>query len=76
MAEEEVKGEGKDYSKEFLDSMQGAGKGGYTLEDYRVEGTQSAYYICDYLDRDQEEKLLECTFRLDQERWYEMKSGR
>ena len=66
----------------FVDSlMQGVGKVGYALEEYRVQGTQSAYYLSDYLDtylmdKDQEEKLLECIFRLDQERWYEMKSGR
>ena len=77
MAEEEVKGEEKDYSKVFVDSLlQGVGKVGYALEEYRVQGTQSAYYLSDYLDKDQEEKLLECIFRLDQERWYEMKSGR
>ena len=56
--------------------VQGLGKKVYDLEGHRVQGTQSAYYICDYLERDQEEKLLECIFRLDQERWYEMKSGR
>jgi alkylated DNA repair protein alkB family protein 6 len=41
-----------------------------------VPFTDSAYYIKDYLSTADEKALLDCIFNLDQDRWFEMKSGR
>ena len=46
------------------------------IEKFRVDGTETAYYIKDYISKEQETKLLECIFNLDKDRWFEMKSGR
>lgn len=46
----------------FLDSLEAdkAKKKGYRLEDYRVAGVDTAYYIKDYVSPPTESLLLQC----------------
>lgn len=41
-----------------------------------MKETKTAYYIRDYIDDESEKALLECIYKLDQDHWFEMKSGR
>ncbi|TNV80062.1 hypothetical protein FGO68_gene15167 [Halteria grandinella] len=65
-----------DYSKLFCEKLLSEKQPRLDLESYKVPGTDTAYYIKDYLNKEQEQTLLHCIFNLDQERWFEMKSGR
>ncbi len=70
--EEETK---NDYVKKFCDLMN-KDVTKKNIEEYLVPGTNKAYYLSDYISKDQEAKLLDCIFNLDLERWFNMKSGR
>ena len=41
-----------------------------------VPGSDTAYYLKEYISLEQEKLLLDCIFNLDKDRWFEMKSGR
>ena len=67
-----------DYAQIFIKSMQPSGESqsSFHLEEYKVPNTNTAYYVKNYISQEQESKLLDCVFNLDQDRWFEMKSGR
>ncbi|CDW90884.1 isoform b [Stylonychia lemnae] len=60
----------------FLDSFSINAVKQFDIEDFKVKGTDQAYYIKNYISIESEQHLLNCITKLDQDRWFEMKSGR